>query len=74
VCDLTGQRIELYDLDSDPGERRSLAEEREEEAEALRARLFRWREFLRRPGAVVDRPLSEAERALLRSLGYGAGK
>jgi len=74
ACDLRGGRMELYDLENDPEERRNLAEEREEEAEALRARLFRWFQFLRRPGAVVDSPLSESERAVLRSLGYGAGK
>ena len=37
-------RLELFDLASDPGERRNLAGERPERAEALRGRLVAWRE------------------------------
>ncbi len=43
-------RIELYDLDVDPGETRDLTEERPELAEELHGRLRRWR-------AEVDAPM-----------------
>ena len=49
-------RLELFDLASDPGERRNLAAERPERARALHERLVAWRE---RVAAVMPRPNPE---------------
>ncbi len=38
------ERVELYDLEEDPGERRDLAVEQQEQADRLRAQLHAWRE------------------------------
>jgi arylsulfatase A-like enzyme len=44
IEDFASGRVELYDLGSDPGERRDLAGERPEAAAGLRSRLRAWRE------------------------------
>jgi arylsulfatase A-like enzyme len=65
-------RLELYDLQADPGEKRSVLSQHREEARALAAELRRWEES--RPAhepsmADLLEPGSEMRRALL-ELGY----
>jgi arylsulfatase A-like enzyme len=64
-----GVEYELYDLSADPGERRNLIGERD--PGELRRKLDAWvAADLARSSELEARPLSEAERARLRDLGY----
>jgi arylsulfatase A-like enzyme len=73
------EALELYDLASDPGERRNLAADEPAERERLRALLDRheqgareWRRALGEGGAPSDRalPLDPDREEMLRILGY----
>lgn len=67
----SGERLALYDLARDPGERRNLAGDEPERAEGMERELDEWLRahppFLAPPS---DQPLGEKESRDLRSLGY----
>lgn len=63
-----GDRIELYDLRSDPGETRDVATAHPEEARRLRGDLMRW--IKDRPGRHADQEEDEEAEKALRALGY----
>jgi len=60
---------ELYDLAADPTERRNLAAVRPDVADALHKTITRWLAAVQR-GSTPSAPLTDEERARLRSLGY----
>jgi arylsulfatase A-like enzyme len=71
IRDDESRRIELYDLDADPGERRNLAEERPELRDRLLRELdARLERAARAAVAVPERHLAEEEVKALRELGY----
>lgn len=63
-------RPELYDLRSDPDELENLADERPQEVAQWRARLAALEEAWPVPDVAAERPISDAEREHLMSLGY----
>lgn len=71
IRDDESRRIELYDLDADPGERRNLAEERPELRDRLLRELdARLERAARAAVPVPERQLAEEEIRALRELGY----
>jgi arylsulfatase A-like enzyme len=61
-----GRDVELYDLETDPGETRDLSQEQPARVQALREKLAAWL----RNGRVRSAAPSDADRERLRSLGY----
>jgi arylsulfatase A-like enzyme len=65
-----GERFELYDLESDPGETRPLPDVDGSLSGFLRARLAAWEDGMEAGATEEGGELSEAEREKLRALGY----
>jgi arylsulfatase A-like enzyme len=65
----TGPEVELFDLESDPGETRSLHHQEPARAAALAAELERWRSRYADPGS-GRQVISDEDRRRLRALGY----
>ena len=63
---------QLFDLNEDPGELRSLAAERPEIAASLSRAVANWRASLRPPLESEAKPIDDDERAALEALGYTA--
>lgn len=63
-------RPELYDLRADPDELENLADERPQEVAEWRARLESLEKTWPAPDEAAERPISDAEREQLASLGY----
>lgn len=61
---------ELYDLAADPGETRSLAEERPEVAGRMSRLIDRWLDDHRKVRVAAPQEISSQDRALLQALGY----
>jgi arylsulfatase A-like enzyme len=70
ILDLESERFELYELASDPGEQRDLADSEPERAAELVATLREWMARVAPESAGTERELSPEERERLRALGY----